>query len=396
MILSHFRSGILELLLIFVPVSCFAGTWQGDLEAHFDIVSTFDELQSWRGINNLRGYDHNQSHQPKKINGSPSIWNFYDEWSSENPNVNWIDNHGAAKVWRGVGKSLRMDLLPDHRGLVGPQRFGLYFGSSQSGVADGYAAHGLANSGYNEMYVFYMVKMPNNMFPTMHGGIWPNDEYKWWSYHKFATFCTSFTDPNHINGAASPEGTGCRWEYGCSDYLLGFSQCGSKCSSEYSNTFTQVGLDVVYDVNGSYYSQLHRLETLKSGDAEDFINLQAAAGKWFGLEVRLNRGTPGNFDGEVDVWVYDESGNARRIYSNHSLIFMQAGTDFAFNKFFFGGNVSYKNDAAAQNLDVTYYVDDFIINDTRIGPTYFKLMKGAPVKTLHVREVDPAPGQWVH
>jgi hypothetical protein len=200
--------------------------WQSDLEGQFDIVSTFDELQNWRGINDLHGYDHNKDHQPKKLDGSPSIWDMYDDWSYLDPDRDWIGEHGGNLVWRGTGKSLRMDLNPDDNKLrKGPSRFGLYYGSNTPNVADGYATSGLANSGYNELYLFYMVKLPANMFPTETGDIWPT-EYKWWGYHKFATISTAFTDINHINGASDPRGTGCRWEYGCGFYLMLLNNAG--------------------------------------------------------------------------------------------------------------------------------------------------------------------------
>jgi hypothetical protein len=274
-----------------------------------------------------------------------------------------------------------MDLNPDDYALrKGPSRFGLYYGSNEVNKADGYATSGLANSGYNELYLFYMVKLPNNMFPTEGGGIWP-DKYKYWSYHKFATISTAFTDIDHINGVADREGTGCRWEYGCGFYLMGLKTCGSKCSGEYlANTFTNAGLDYVADIHGPYNTQLHRIENLKDDQAGDFFNVQARDGKWFGLEFHITRGSAGKHDGSIEIWAYDERGNVHSVYDNSALIFRQAGTDFAFNKFFFGGNLSYRDEVRQQHLDTTYYVDDFIINDTRIGPTYFRLLRGKSVE----------------
>ena len=366
-------------MICFIPNTGFTA-WQDDLEAKFDIVETFDQLQDWRGRDNLRGYDVNKEKMPVKLDGSASMWDVYDDWSNANPAADWIKNHGSGNTWNGSGKSLRMDLSQDvNAGKLGPSRFGLYFGSDTPGVANAYATSGLSNSGYNDIYYFFMVKFPSNAFPTENGDIWPNDTYKWWGYHKFTTMSTAFTDIEHINGAAGREDTGCRWEYGCGFYLMGWIPCGTRCAGVNANAITHTGLDYVADYFGAYHTQLHRDGNLKSNEAGEFFSQQESQGKWFGLEYHLTRGTPGKLDGTVEIWAYDENGNAHHIYSKDTLMFVQAGTDFSFNKFFFGGNLFYHEDIKLQNLDTTYYIDDFIIDNRRIGPTYFQLLAGHPV-----------------
>ncbi len=382
----------LKLFLLILAVFAFFGTtfqvkadWQQTLGSQFDIVETFDQLQDWRGINNLRGYDTDKSHMPVKIDGTPSMWDVYDEWFFTDTNTDWIANHGAENVWKGHGKSLRMhlgssssvsDSIPR-----GPSRFGLYFGSDTPGQANAYATSGLANSGYNDVYVFYMIKMSPKIFPTINGGLWPNDGYKWWGYHKFFTIGTAFTNVDHINGASDRRGTGCRYEYGCSDYLLQWRICGSRCDDTFSSALNQYGTVQTFDVSGEYTTSYSRKEGLSNGFNNFLINEAIKNQKWFGLEVHVNRGSDQNSDqatasgdGSVEVWVYDELGNSYKIYEDHTLLFRQIGTDFSFNKFFFGGNISYGDDIDVQGLDVTYYVDDFIINGSRIGPTYFQLL----------------------
>jgi hypothetical protein len=325
---------------------------------------------------------------PTKLDGSASMWDFYDEWfDGADPNTDWIKNY-PGNVWHTpAGKSLQIHLAPTNGAASsdplprGPSKFGMYLGSDVSGVANAYATSGLANSGYNDVYYFYMIKMNPKTFPTTNGNIWPTDDYAYWAYHKFATFGTAFTDAHHINGAIDSEGTGCRWEYGCSDYLLNWTMCGSRCDAAYSGALNQVGTAVTFDVNDAYYSQIIRQENLKQRFDNFAINEAIRNGEWFGLEVHLSRGDDQNTntstqkgDGQVDVWVYDESGQAYLIYTNSEMVFRQFGTDFAFNKFFFGGNMSYGDKVDSQNLKVSYFVDDFIMDNQRIGPSYFSML----------------------
>lgn len=107
------------------------------------------------------------------------------------------------------------------------------------------------------------------------------------------------------------------------------------------------------------------------------MNQAAADGKWFGIEYHIDPGTPGVANGSVDTWIYEDDGTAHLIHSSTGIMIMQSGTDINYNKFEFGGNISYQTDADTQGLDTTYYVDDLIIDDGRIGPTYFNLLNGS-------------------
>ncbi len=377
---------ILGLFCIALPTQA---DWQSDLEGQFDIVETFDNLQDWRGQDNQKGADYNKAHMPTRLDGSASMWDFYDEWfDGVDSDVDWIKNY-PGNVWHTpTGKSLQIHLAPTSGAAAsdpsprGPSKFGMYLGSDTANVANGYSTSGLANSGYNDVHYFYMIKMNTKTFPTTSGNIWPTDDYAYWAYHKFATMGTAFTDAHHINGAIDTEGTGCRWEYGCSDFLLNWTMCGSRCDTAYSSALNQVGTAVTFDVNAAYAStQLVRQENLKQRFDNFMINEIIRDGEWFGLEVHLSRGDDQNTntatqkgDGQVEVWVYNESGQAYLIYENSEMVFRQSGTDFAFNKFFFGGNMSYGDKVDDQNLKVSYFVDDFIMDNQRIGPNYFSML----------------------
>ncbi len=345
-------------------------SWQKTLENIFEIVETFDQLQDWKGINNLHGYDNVKTNMPKKIDGTDSIWDMYDDWSYKDSIDDWIKDHGPLNVWKGSGKSLRMDLSQDGQLIkVGPSRFGLYFGSNKIGEINAYATSGLENSGHKDIYYFYMVKIPNNMFPTSNGGDWTNDTYKWWSYHKFATMSAGFTNSNTVSGAG-----GCRWEYGCSYVLTGLNMCGSVCPTEYSSTVALSHSVRIADSNNPIQTWIQKDVVVKDGFGQNHLNVAASQNKWIGIEFHISSGTAGNHNGRIEAWVYNEDGTSFQVTNRSELRIMQAGTDIAYNKFFFGGNISYQKDVDIQELDVTYYVDDFIINKQRIGPTYFQLL----------------------
>lgn len=382
----------------FFSVSClgqhfvFAQTWQETLEQQFDIVETFDQLQDWRGVSGLRGYDYDKNNMPKKLDGSASIWDFYDDWSYADPAEDWIKFHGADKVWRGSGKSLHIQLDGSStEPLVGPSRFGLYFGSGTPGQVDGYATSGLASSGYKNIYYFYMVKISKNMFPTLSGGLWPEDGYKWWSYHKFATMSAGFLDVDSPAGAG-----GCRVEYGCSYVLTELKLCGSNCVEPYNDNAVPSHDIRIVDFNNPVQEFLQVDVVVKNGVQETTISTSGSDQVWFGIEYHIVSGTPGNYDGSIETWIYKEDGTVYKFTDQTGLMIMQEGTDIAYNKFFFGGNISYIDDANSQGLDVSYYVDDFIIDDQRIGPTYFQLLAGNTVKMLTVEDVQPSPGVWVN
>lgn len=158
-----------------IASSIYAGTFQGKLlpQSHaardfgFDIMETFDDIQDWpKSIPT--------SDLPKRDDGSSTPFNVYEYTVKAEPADSWIKDHriNGGYIWdplcTGSGKSLCMDLSKrTENGLGdgkrwGPDRFGMYFGD------------GNRTSGYaDEMYVFFMVRMPSAYFPTRMGNIYP-------------------------------------------------------------------------------------------------------------------------------------------------------------------------------------------------------------------------------
>jgi hypothetical protein len=100
------------------------------------------------------------------------------------------------------------------------------------------------------------------------------------------------------------------------------------------------------------------------------------ANQWIGIEIMSKRGTVDGHDGETEMWAYNEKGEVigyQRFADDNRIRHF----DHAMNKFEFGGNKfgrGYFTDIA-DTYEGRYYVDDFILDDERIGPTYFQLLE---------------------
>jgi len=328
-------------------------TWQEVLEQHFDIVETFDQLQDWTG-QNVNGQDRVRENLPKKQDGSDSIWDFYDYWTTEQTiSENWIGFHSAENVWRGRGKSLLMD-IDNTYSKKGPARFGFYFGTPDGGTPNAYSREGSPDSGYDEVYYFYMLKFPHDEFPKDENGA-----YKYFDYQKLNVLASGFrsvSDPVSDSKAYGPSNTHPVISF-CSNY------CGENAMNNITvklNYFKFPEGEIVHD---SFWPT--------DGGLNEFI----ANEEWFGLEFYTKRGTPGVADGQIKIWLYDKDGNVDEILNVEEFMTMVESWNYKYNKFFFGGNLSYHSEVEAQNLDTSYFVDDFIMDDARIGPKYFSLYR---------------------
>ncbi len=138
----------LALLFLLIPSIALAD-WQSDLEAVFDIVSTFDELADWDGDGGT-GYNYTLADQPKLSGGGDSMWLDYSSESGLQESQ-WIGSRDAEYLWQGTGKSLCMNgkRYPELTGVAwghGPGKISSYFGD------------GSPSSGYETIHVFHMVK----------------------------------------------------------------------------------------------------------------------------------------------------------------------------------------------------------------------------------------------
>lgn len=109
--------------------------------------------------------------------------------------------------------------------------------------------------------------------------------------------------------------------------------------------------------------------------------------KWVGIELHIKKNTfdaEGNAlsNGVVKVWYYNEQGEEIGYWKNSSLQLLIIFKDHKYNKLELGGNAD-RSRADTEGLSYTtwMYFDDVIVDDHRIGPAYFALLKNQPVIT---------------
>jgi len=442
----------LALALLLHGVDGKAATWQETLQSKFDIVDTFDEIQDWTPGGQWYSSAGcatcaSNSTLPKNINGTKSIWGLWNnkglsfeytpasgtfvigdvitggtsgttatvrrvwnldgKWyiqltntnavqgtskfvagervssgSKTGTNLQWplfIADQGAANTWKGTGKSLVMDigdndntkaLDPTMAGL-GAQRMATFFGDGATG-----------KSGYKKVYAFFMIKVSPTFFKQTSGS------YDAVSVVKLFDFDSGFTTVSKW-GTSSEAAQVSSTDNIINEYGLNFSifNFGGGGLSYPHNLFLAENTYVPTGTSPNYtYSQTVSNRPLRSGTNLD-ANPYIASGDWFGIEVASDIGTLGNKDGSTDFWIYDKNGVEKGHFSvtgeNRLLHF-----DHLYNKFVLGGNRRSVSGATG-GLDSRWWIDDVIINGSRIGTTYFQLLAGqgtvdttAPVATI--------------
>jgi len=359
-------------------------TWQETLEAEFDIVETFDQLQDWHGID----YGNVDSgNLPILINGSQSKWTYYSDWNSEVANGEWISDFGVGTKIGGSGKSAIIDLGGTGKG---PSRLGLYFGN------------GSANSGYEDVSFFWRVKLPKKTWPTIIqpiskiGSYDESEEYQWVGSWKFASFSHGFLDSSHWANSSFISAN-------CNEYYCAYGKCPfvphiyPYSGDNIDNKPTLRFETKCYDTEILYEN------IMANNNGDTSISLD----QWIGIEFHFKLNTLSNTsaNGIIDIWIYDEVGNSILLFHADNYELRDAlNMAHKYNKFFFGGNNSgyWIWDASMQSW---YYVDDFIIDDGsngRIGSRYFTLLNGNHEADLDSdgdisnSEINTYVNEWKH
>jgi hypothetical protein len=321
-------------------------SWQATLESNFDIVDTFDELQNWHGITAVQGESSNPNDLPKRLDGSPSIWGRYSNWTGKPANEDWIKDNGFGKQ---VGtKSLKL--------------------SSTDGVSymTTYFGDGTPNSGYSDIYIYFRMYVPRNAFPTRNVSnqsynvdYVEGEPYICWDSFKWLNINTGFTSAtgwNYDDPVSHPN------RYGDTEIWYHLYRTQPNQIRPNLQTF--------------FY---RRLEYADAGNYAD---------KLIGVEMHFKlenlAGHSGSYQGNgiAELWIYDESGNSNLILQRTDMSFRPAsGSGHLFNRIQLEGNkhVSGKLWKCGPGMDCSYVVDDFIVNNTRIGPTYYALLNEIPL-----------------
>lgn len=347
-----------------ITPSSFA-SWQTILEGHFDIVETFDDLKSWKGTRSNGGdipiTSYPNEFPVKSADSSPSIWQYYSMWQPIG-SENWIDDFGAENVWRGTGKAARIDYSAGGDGIAqGPSRLGFKIGDSP-------------DDGYSEVYLFYMTKWYKKFFRTT------DNSFDYFSFLKTLDISAGFKDVWHfgtdseyswlsINGAT----TQVLNQYGLNAQVYNF-QSGASTGLKLVDKCTMLTTN---STTNKQYSQ----SEWNFNNAE--IGSTVFVDEWFGIEYRLKLSNPaGASNGEIEVWVYDRNGNTIGHDLRTGLVNYKNGNtafNHKINKFVWGGNRSdgpYCTTGVNCNFGTTdhNYIDDIIVDGSRIGPTYFEIL----------------------
>lgn len=358
-----------------------------NVEWGFDMVETFDNIADWpvsdgnasKILINANSNPDCIPHLPKTINGNSTPINHYSWWVSSPPTVDWIMDHRKAggKIWdplnTGKGKSVCMDL--SHRqnnglgdGLNhGPNHFGWYFGGDLG-----------RSAGYDEeFYVFFMYFIPKNMYPTYENSATNVGEYedgKYYLYNGSFKFATPGIGFKNVN-THSDEDTYTMSKGSTYGWVSRVFHISIPTSNKY---FPRTVLE-----GHGYYKNATPVPSFASEQNTATKDTYGARGEyvtineWRGIEFRYKKNTNNNEDGVFQVWDYDpKTGNAT-VLMDLSNIWFTCGSLQAdkFNNFFIGGNNSNRW-LWGDSMDPKYYVDDVIINGSRIGPKYFKDVLG--------------------
>jgi hypothetical protein len=215
--------------------------------------------------------------------------------------------------------------------------------------------------GYSDFYLFFMVHIPKNEWPTScpfeKDGVTPTGDgscngsaqgeysegqpYAWFSSWKFNTFnldCPSAICPDRQTYSD-------KW-----NMLVAMKQYNYGETPGIHMIYEARGLDNEWALNGSHIDNL--------------------LGDWFGIEYHV---TISGDTATFTSWIYDKEGNSFVNADGLTWTLPAKAIGTKWNQFLFGGNNS-NTFSWGPTMQSAYYVDDLIIDDKRIGPKYFSLI----------------------
>jgi|GEM_PF-4006407 len=359
------KSNVVSKLLIFftflwmvVSPSFVFADWQATLSEQFDYVETFDNLADFTGTSGSG--DVRSGSMPTTLDGKETNWDYYSMWTTPDLTKKWIGDQGRNN-WSG-NKAMALD-YGGSDGVNGPSRFGYYIGEGDPA------------RGYTDVYAFYMIKIPKSFYPTS------GDSFNYFGYLKTFEIASGFRDvfswgtPEQqalTDGSAQVDSV-----YGLNFTVFNHKDCNyMQCTESIYGDNLSTSINSYVSGTGSDYHYTASVEGYEFRDAApgDLIRED----KWYGVEYRIKQSSPhGAANGIIQTWIYDESGN---VVGEQSLTLetfrdISVPLNHAFNKFVIGGNRS-GFDAAPGG---TFYVDDFIVNNKRIGLSYFALLQNGGV-----------------
>jgi hypothetical protein len=374
-------SSLLPLVVSCIIAGAVNSDWQSTLESHFDVVETFDNYQDW-----IPG---KTSSLPQYIEGGTSRnITSVAYWDSVIP----VEDR-AKVITRYPGKSVR------NSKAIRFNWMGDGVGNSEASTMHYYFGNGTEVSGYNDFYIFGMIYVPSDKFPT------------------------------EVNNERDPGSN--RYGFNVRD--------GEQALYMISAKMIEVSMGFVggYDWSDDHirtsscrwgWSEVHFMLIMQKGPSDDWrkvtqlshtdsggfiaergvVNVDNWLDRPFYYEIHLHKESAiGQADGSVVVTFYNADGtgetevlraeNIMLLDPNPSCkrtsgIANERANRMKFNWINFESNWRVKNPDTGQDsylrcgshktaagvvdrpLHCSSYYDDLIINDTRIAPTYFRLL----------------------
>jgi hypothetical protein len=220
---------------------------------------------------------------------------------------------------------------------------------------------------------------------------------KTWCYYgwpKHLMLASGFYDAGHWLTAS---GSGCapniQTDYGANFFIFNFG------GNEYYNTNNRMVQGVAhavwnsqnncYDYSNQDFGWGNTSRDIRESDNVPLTQMYENK-QWVTVELHIKVADPDQSNGTTELWLYDEAGNIishASFTGDNSMALLGHKT----NKIEFGGNNIFSSYFSAtandQSWDTRWYLDDVIVANRRIGPTYFSLVKAdsPPVYPLNLR-----------
>lgn len=333
----------------------YALSWQDTLKNEFDIVDTFDHYQDWRGTlsSGAQPCILDTSDLPKYQDNTPGPWGMYcgektydNDW--------WITNHG-----------------PNYQ--VGSKGLKLYTRGTGPTEIKRYIGTGTPGSGYSDIYIFFRLYLPKNTWPTYveipadGGGTMgynEGDPYIFLTGWKFVNIGTGFNDVQNWNDQGyNIYGSTTAW------YHLLYND---------PNPYTISAQLQLFSATYWYPAKPNYIPT------NELVGIELH----YKLESTTNCTIDVDCDGIFESWVYDSiNPTGLKLQETQHTKYRPVGDDaLKINRIWLNGN---KHDYdqgmggitgeyyCGTGMNCVMYIDDFIVDDQRIGPKYFSLLNGS-------------------
>lgn len=361
--------------------------WQADLEARFDIVDTVDQYQDWT--------PEVTSTLPQKTTGGNSDYMhnvyYYDSTIPVANRTPVITTYPGKSV--NDGKAYRVNWLGNGDGNSEASNLQFFFGN------------GSETSGYSDLNLFFATYIPSDRYVTEYRDVdTVNSRFLYRKTEgksplrqisaKMVEISAGYINVNEWSDDKITSNQ-CRWGWSEVHFFLGQVRGDSENNE----------IRTIMSSGGGYFSV-----QVGAVDVSPWLD------QVFWVEIHLTKESAiGVADGFASVTFYDAQGNSTEVLRVEKISLLNpnsacqttSGVSVArgntmkwnwinfesnwrsdTNKYYCCENLYDSSNNYIRPLDCSQYYDDIIIDDQRIGPTYFQLLAGLPVTEENVPIID--------